>query len=53
MDLSRVFEAGQAYVALSRVRSAESLYISSWRPQAIQASQEVKTFHSEILKDLQ
>jgi hypothetical protein len=52
MDLSRVFEAGQAYVALSRVRSAESLYISSWRPQAIQASQEVKSFHSEILKDL-
>ncbi len=51
MDLSRVFEAGQAYVALSRVRSADSLFISSWRPQAIQASKEVAMFHAEILKE--
>lgn len=51
MDLSRIFEAGQAYVALSRVKSADALYISSWRPQAIQASKEVSAFNARLLEE--
>ncbi|MES2768659.1 MAG: DEAD/DEAH box helicase [Bdellovibrionota bacterium] len=52
IDLSRVFEAGQAYVALSRVKSSDALFLSGWNPNAIRASAEVKNFHSQILKDL-
>lgn len=52
IDLSRVFEAGQAYVALSRVKSADALYLSGWNPAAIIASAEVQTFHDQILQDL-
>ncbi len=52
IDLSRVFEAGQAYVALSRVKSSDALFLSGWNPNAIRASAEVKTFHAQILKNL-
>lgn len=52
IDLSRVFEAGQAYVALSRVKNADALYLSSWNPKAIRASDEVKSFHKQILEGL-
>ena len=51
IDLSRIFEAGQAYVALSRVKNADALYLSGWNPSAIRASEEVQSFHSQILSD--
>lgn len=51
IDLSRIFEAGQAYVALSRVKSSDGLYLSGWNPKAIRASEEVQSFHNQILKD--
>jgi len=52
IDLSRIFEAGQAYVALSRVKSSDGLFLSAWNPSAIRSSPEVQSFHNEILKDL-
>lgn len=35
IDLSRAFEYGQGYVALSRVRSLEGLHILGWSEQAL------------------
>ncbi len=48
MDLSRVFEEGQAYVALSRVRSPEGLFIAGWSPNGIRASGDVRAFHQSL-----
>ena len=41
MDLSDVFEYGQGYVALSRVRRLSGLYILGWNDRAFQVSPEV------------
>ena len=35
MDLSRAFEYGQGYVALSRVRTLDGLYLLGWSAQAL------------------
>jgi hypothetical protein len=35
MDLSRAFEYGQGYVALSRVRTLEGLHLLGWSAQAV------------------
>ena len=40
------FECGQAYVALSRVKSLESLYIWNFEPSVIRANKKVKEFYS-------
>lgn len=39
------FEYGQAYVALSRVRSLEALYIHAFEPKAVQAHPLVRDFY--------
>jgi ATP-dependent DNA helicase PIF1 len=45
VDLSRTFEAGQAYVALSRARSLEGLKVVSFPPNAqMDADPQVKEF---------
>jgi ATP-dependent exoDNAse (exonuclease V) alpha subunit len=41
MDLSQVFEYGQGYVALSRVRRLSGLYILGWNARAFQVHPEV------------
>jgi ATP-dependent DNA helicase PIF1 len=42
----RTFEYGQAYVALSRVKSLEALYIHDFHPGAFKAHPKVKAFYS-------
>jgi ATP-dependent DNA helicase PIF1 len=46
---SNTFEYGQAYVALSRVRSLESLYIWDLNPQAFRVHPKVKAFLDQTL----
>ncbi len=41
MDLSQVFEFGQGYVALSRVRRLDGLYLLGWNERAFQVHPEV------------
>lgn len=49
IDIGRsTFEYGQAYVALSRVKSLDSLYIHEFVPEAVRAHPKVKAFYSSI-----
>lgn len=43
-----IFEYGQAYVALSRCRTLEGLYIHDFEPTSIKAHQRVKEFYKSI-----
>ncbi|MCB9809059.1 AAA family ATPase [Candidatus Nomurabacteria bacterium] len=57
MDLSNVFEYGQGYVALSRVRSLEGLYLAGFNQHALLVHPKVKVRdkqfqrHSATLRD--
>ena len=44
----RTFEYGQAYVALSRVKSLEALYIHDFHPGAFKAHPKVKAFYATV-----
>ena len=49
MDLGiSVFEYGQTYVALSRLKSLEGLYLSAFQPKRIKANPLVKEFYDQI-----
>jgi ATP-dependent DNA helicase PIF1 len=44
-DLSRVFTEGQAYVAISRVRSLDGLYIKGFKPSSLSTNKQVIDFY--------
>ena len=49
MDVGNdIFECGQAYVALSRVKTLEGLFLRSFNPQKIRANPMVKAFYAKI-----
>ncbi|CAL4087415.1 unnamed protein product, partial [Meganyctiphanes norvegica] len=50
MSLSRVFEAGQAYVALSRARNLQSLRILDFNQTVIRAHPDVLRFYYRMAK---
>jgi len=51
MDLSDVFEFGQGYVALSRVRRLSGLYLLGWNERAFQVHPEVLVKDGEFHAD--
>ncbi len=48
MDLRRVWEPGQAYVALSRATDPAGLFLEGWRPEAILSDPVVTKFHRQL-----
>lgn len=49
IDLSKVFEFGQGYVAISRVKRLEGIYILGWNEMAFQVNPEVLKKDKEFL----
>jgi ATP-dependent exoDNAse (exonuclease V) alpha subunit len=47
-DLSSLWEPGHAYVALSRLRSAEGLHLLGWSPRSIIVDPKVIDFYQQI-----
>jgi len=45
---STIFEFGQAYVALSRIKSIEGLYLESFDPQSIRANPQVSEYYQRL-----
>jgi len=48
IDINNVFEEGQAYVALSRVKCLEGLFIKNMNPSKIKANQTVINYYCNI-----
>lgn len=53
MSLARVFEAGQAYVALSRAQSLASLRVVDFNPEQVFANPDVLKFYHGLERTMQ
>jgi len=52
IDVGRgIFECGQTYVALSRVKSLEGLYLTSFDPSRILVNKKVKEFYKKLTEN--
>ena len=50
IDVGRgIFECGQTYVALSRVKSLEGLFLTSYDPTKIKINRKVKEYYEKLL----
>ena len=45
---SQIFECGQTYVALSRVKDLNGLYLTGFNPQKIKVNRKVQTFYNNL-----
>lgn len=48
VDCNRIFECGQAYVAISRVKTIEGLHLRSFSPNKILVNEEVIDFYDRV-----
>lgn len=48
VDCNRIFECGQVYVALSRIKSIDGLYLKSFNPKKVWANEEVLRFYQSV-----
>ena len=46
---SNIFECGQTYVALSRVKSLDGLYLTAFDPQKIKVNRKVQEFYTSLI----
>lgn len=50
VDCSRIFEKGQLYVALSRIRTLNGLYLHNFNPQKVMVDEKVVDFYNQLTK---
>mgnify|MGYP002528267869 CR=1 FL=1 len=51
VDCSRIFEKGQIYVALSRIRTLNGLFLKNFNPYKIKIDDKVIEFYKQIAGD--